>query len=98
MEYYNGYGYGPVMGWGGTWIAPVFAILFLIVVIICIVALVRWIVGGGHRLWWRDYYRRDGFGRPHDAGHAALDVLKERYAKGEIDKQKFEEMKKDLEE
>ena len=37
-----------------------------------------------------------GTGSSQSTGKSALDVLKERYAKGEIDKQEFEERKRDL--
>ena len=35
-------------------------------------------------------------GVKHEAGETALDILKKRYARGEITKEQYEQMKKDL--
>ncbi len=76
-----GYGYGPEWGYMGTggWI---FMTLFWIVIILGIIALIRWAARGER------HFRE---------GKSALDILKERYAKGEINHKEFEERKKDLE-
>lgn len=72
------------MGFGFGWI---FMVLFWGLVIWAIVSLVRGVSGGGCC----GHHGRQG----HRDGDA-LDILRERYAKGEISKDDFEKMKGDL--
>jgi len=79
---------GPWM-WGWEyhmgWLSIVLMGLFWIAAIVAILFLIRWlIVSTSHR-------NRET--RPTDS---ALEILKIRYAKGEINKDEFEEKKKDL--
>jgi putative membrane protein len=72
--------------WEGGWMflyGPLMMVAFVAAVVAVIVLLVRWL--GDHR----------------SAGHAptgndALDILKERFARGEIDKEEYEERKRIL--
>lgn len=60
-------------------------ILFMVVAVVAIVLLVRSISGAGHA------------GVPHPPpGKTPLDILKERFAHGEIDQAEFEERRKIL--
>lgn len=86
------YAYGPhMMWWGGGWYAmilgPLFMILVLAVLIAAVVLLVRWLGGP-----WQ------GTMPTHHAppGRTPLDILKERFARGEIDKNEFEERRRVL--
>ncbi len=75
-------GFGPGM-WGWRmmgFMGPFMMIVFWIVIIVVIVLIVRWVKSSAG----------------HAPGESALDILKKRYAKGEITKEEFENMKKDV--
>ena len=80
--------YGPHM-WGGGWygwiFGPIMMILVIAAVVAAIVLLVRWLGPQGH-----------GPVTHPPSGRAPLDILKERFARGEIDKDEFEERRKVL--
>jgi putative membrane protein len=72
---------------GGWWwgFGALHMLLYWGVLILIIVALVKWVFGTPGR---RDVSSGDG---------RALEILKERYARGEINKDEFEQKKRDLE-
>jgi putative membrane protein len=69
-------------GWGGMWLGPLFMIVVLALVIAGIVALVRWIGGGGSA----------GGAR----ARTAREILDERYARGEIDREEYQRRRDDM--
>jgi putative membrane protein len=83
--------YGPHMMWGEGWYGMVFGPLMMVLVlaaaIAVVVLLVRWLGGSGHA---------GAPQHPAPAGRAPLDILKERFARGEIDKAEFEERRRVL--
>jgi putative membrane protein len=78
-------GYGPGYGWGGGWgLGIVGMLLWWVLIVLGIALLAKWLFGASH---WHGHKEASG---------RALDILKERYARGEIDKKEFEEKKRDL--
>ncbi len=76
------FGYNHNMfGFGGFWM-----IIFWIVIIVILVWLIKFLVGKSSSSENRD--REDGA--------SAMEILKRRYASGEISKAEFEQKKKDL--
>ena len=70
------------LGYGGwSWMGPVFMLVFWALLIAGGVLLVRYLVRQG---------------RAGDRQESALEILKRRYAKGEIEKDEFEARRKDL--
>lgn len=76
--------YNDYGGWGtGSMMGLFGGGLMMIVFWALFIALIVWVV-------------REVNGRNAASGSRALDILKERYAKGEIDKTEFESKKKDI--
>ena len=86
------YGYGPGMhgdwheGWGGMIFGPIIMILFVAAIVVLVVIALRWLGGGPGPA---------GQGHRH-GGRSPLEILEERFARGEIDKEEFEERRRAL--
>ena len=83
-----GWGHGPgMMDWGHGmgWFGFVMMGVFWILIIVAIIFAIRWLVvssrGGSHS---------------QKSEETVLEILKKRYARGEINKEEFEEKKRDL--
>ena len=74
--------------WGMGWFGMIFMLLFWILVIAGIVFLIRWLI--------QSTGSRNRSGSHAGEGSQAMDILKERYAKGEISRDEFESMKNEI--
>ena len=80
------WGYCGDMGWGFGFFGSILMVIFWIIIIWAVVAFIKAAThhegrGGMYKNWGHD---------------RSLDILKERYAKGEITQEEFEKMKKIL--
>lgn len=87
---WRGYGeggwFGPgTMGWGMWGWGWIFMLFFWGLVIVALIFLIRWLASPGRS--------RLSSEKPPDS---ALEILRQRYAKGEIDKEEFDQKKRDL--
>jgi len=87
---WRGYGdwgwFGPgMMGWGWWGMGWIFMIIFWGLIIVGLIFLIRWLAGLSRA--------RAPYEKTHDS---ALEILKQRYAKGEIDREEFDQKKRDL--
>ena len=72
-------------GWHGWVMGPLMMIAFLVIAVIVVVLIVRWLGGAGH----------GEIHSPHaSSGKSPLDILRDRFASGEIDEEEFEKRRR----
>jgi putative membrane protein len=71
------------MPWFGMMMAPLMMVIFLVVAFVILIPLLRGF--GVAPPWWH------GHNMPPAAPRTSLDILNERFARGEIDKAEYEE-------
>jgi putative membrane protein len=85
-EYRNYCGWGPgMMGWGWGWVHLLFMVIFWVLIVLLIILLIRRLGSSGHP---------NVTASPQE--DSALEILKKRYARSEINKEEFDTKKKDL--
>ena len=72
----------PMMGFGGF--GMIFGFIFFVLIVIGVILLIVWLV------------RRTGYNITDKTSTRSLEILNERYAKGELTKEQYENMKKEL--
>ncbi len=75
---------GSMMGYGGGWgfFGVLHMVLWWVLIVLGIVVLVKWLAGGKNR--------------SHAGSDRALDILRERYVRGEIEKDEYDKRRQDL--
>ena len=92
-----------MMGFG--FIGMLFMLLFLAIIVIAAVAVISWLFprplssppsGRGYAQPSSHYSKETGLAQPPGVSETPLDILKRRYASGEITREEFEAMKEDI--
>ena len=84
--------FGPLW-WGGWWVFPIIMPILMIVLIVSVLYLILGGRGDSRPRWWNG---PEGRPKRDEDAETAMEILKMRYAKGELTREEFEQMKKDL--